>query len=69
MNRTALATWSGMSYDKFSRYLEWMTSRKLVRMDEDSMVEITSDGVRTKEQMVQWIIDFVGRMKFTRRKF
>ena len=41
MNRTALATATGLSYDRLIRYLDWMTEKGFVRLDGEGRVQLT----------------------------
>ncbi|WP_292000344.1 winged helix-turn-helix domain-containing protein [Caldivirga sp.] len=66
MRRTNLATASGLSYDKLQRYLDWMTSKGLVVIDGDGYVRLTNDGVRAYEELVKWVIKYVGSLKVGR---
>ena len=66
MKRTNLSTSAGISYDNFMEYLEWMISRELV-VENDGQVHITQKGMRTYNELVNWIITYVGKLKFGRR--
>ena len=66
MNRTALATSTGLAYDKLVKYLAWMSEREFVRIDGDGFVTLTDDGARSYDELVQWILKHVGRLKFPR---
>jgi predicted transcriptional regulator len=65
-NKTALATATGMSYDKFIRYLEWLTDKEFVELDSDSLVVLTKKGSKAYDELVQWILKHVGRLRFPR---
>ena len=66
-NRTALATSTGLSYDNLVRYLSWMSSRSLVRIDDkDGTVVLTDRGNEAYDDLVAWIMEYVGRLKFSR---
>lgn len=67
MNRTRLATYSELSYDKFITYLAWLVSRNFVA-EIDGEITVLEDGIRTYERVVEWILKYVGRLKFSRRK-
>ncbi|MCL5786025.1 MAG: winged helix-turn-helix domain-containing protein [Candidatus Thermoplasmatota archaeon] len=64
-NKTRLATNSELSYDKLLNYLEWMTSKNLVRED-DGRVGVLENGIGTYNQLVDWILKYVGKLKFSR---
>ena len=65
MNRTALATATGLSYDRLIRYLDWMTGKGFVRLDE-GLVQLNPSGSEAYEQLVRWIVDHVGSLKLSR---
>jgi predicted transcriptional regulator len=65
-NKTALATATGMSYDKFIRYLEWLTDKEFVELDSDGLVVLTKKGSKAYDELVQWILKHVGRLRFPR---
>lgn len=67
MNKTRLATYSGISYDKFSIYLEWLLGRGFVSF-EDGTVHLLEEGRETYERLVEWILKYVGRLQFTKRR-
>lgn len=52
MNRTALATSTGLAYDKLVKYLDWMSERRFIEIHEDSYVVLTK-GDR-KPMMSSW---------------
>jgi len=64
MNRTALATSTSLAYDRLARYLEWMEARKFVRLDEEGAVVITDRGIETYDELVRWIMQYVGKLRF-----
>lgn len=66
MNKTTLATSTGLAYDKLVRYLDWMSKKDFVVIDEDGMVVLTSSGLKAYEELVQWIMKHVGQLKFPR---
>jgi predicted transcriptional regulator len=67
MNRTALATCTGLSYDNLVRYLSWMSARSLVRLDDkDGCVVLTDRGDQAYDDLVKWIMEYVGRLRFSR---
>lgn len=68
INKTKLSTYSELSYDKFISYLNWMASRELVN-ENDGSVHITEKGIETYNELVEWILKYVGKFKFSRRKF
>ncbi len=66
MNKTALATATGLSYDKLIKYLEWMTEKDFVEIDNSGSVTLTKTGLEAYNQLVQWIMKHVGKLKFQR---
>ncbi len=68
MNRTALATAAGISYDRFVMYLDWMISKGFVTLNEDGSVHLTSEGSQVYDQLVEWIIKHVGQLRLPRTR-
>jgi hypothetical protein len=66
MKRTNLAQASGLSYDKLQRYLNWMSERGLIIMDGDGYVRLTEEGAKAYDELVQWIIRYVGSLRLSR---
>ncbi len=66
MRRTNLAQASGLSYDKLQRYLNWMSERGLIIMDGDGYVRLTEEGAKAYDELVQWIIRYVGSLRLGR---
>jgi len=66
MRRTNLAQASGLSYDKLQRYLNWMSERGLITMDGDGYVRLTEEGAKAYDELVQWIIRYVGSLRLSR---
>ncbi len=64
--KTALATSTGLAYDRLSKYVDWMAERNLVTTDEDGRVHLTQAGAETYQDLVAWIMKFVGKLKFPR---
>lgn len=66
MNKTALATSTGLAYDKLVKYLAWMTERGFIKVDENSFVILTKEGIEAYDDLVHWIMKYVGQLKFPR---
>ena len=66
MNRTALATSTGLAYDKLVAYLAWMTERGFIEIDAEGNVKLTKAGTAAYDELVQWIMKYVGQLKFPR---
>jgi predicted transcriptional regulator len=65
MNKTALATSTGLAYDKLVKYLAWMSEKGFV-VDENGVVILTKDGSEAYDELVGWIMKYVGQLKFPR---
>lgn len=66
MNKTALATTTGLAYDKLVKYLAWMSERGFVTVDDSGIVALTEEGSQAYDDLVQWIMKYVGQLKFPR---
>jgi predicted transcriptional regulator len=66
MNKTALATTTGLSYDKLIKYLGWMSEKGFITIDENGLVVLTKEGSEAYDDFVQWIMKYVGQLKFPR---
>jgi predicted transcriptional regulator len=66
MNKTALATSSGLAYDRLVKYLSWMSEKGFVEIDNDGLVNLTDDGMKAYNELVQWIMKYIGQLKFSR---
>lgn len=64
INRTNLATSSGLAYDKLARYLSWMNDKDLVSSDGEGNVFLTERGSKSYEELVDWIMRYVGKVRF-----
>jgi predicted transcriptional regulator len=64
LNRTALATSTGLSYDRLVKYLDWMSSKGFVDFDSNGEVLLTKLGVETYDRLVNWILKYVGKVRF-----
>lgn len=64
--KTMLATSTGLAYDRLTRYIDWMSDRKLVTLDEEGEVHLTQLGAETYQELVSWIMKYVGKLKFPR---
>jgi predicted transcriptional regulator len=66
MNKTALATSTGLAYDKLMRYLSWMAEKGFIVVDAEGLVVLTKEGSEAYDDLVQWIMKYVGQLKFPR---
>ena len=66
MNRTALATATGLSYDRLVRYMDWMIEKGFVTLGGDGLVQLTPSGSEAYDGIVKWIVDHVGSLKLSR---
>ena len=64
LNKTALATDTGLSYDRLVKYLNWMHSKGFIQYDSNDDVVLTKLGAETYDQLVKWILDNIGRVRF-----
>jgi len=64
LNRTTLATSTGLSYDRLLKYLEWMSSKGFVEFDSNGEVLLTKLGTETYDRLVNWILKYVGNVRF-----
>lgn len=63
-NKTALATATGLSYDRLIKYLSWMDAKGFINYDANDDVVLTKAGAETYEQLVAWILEHIGRVRF-----
>ncbi len=66
MNKTALATSTGLAYDKLVKYLSWMSEKGFIMIDNDGLVVLTKEGSEAYDDLVKWIMKYVGQLKFPR---
>ncbi|MCW3983762.1 MAG: winged helix-turn-helix domain-containing protein [Candidatus Bathyarchaeota archaeon] len=66
VNKTALATCTELSYDKLVKYLDWMSKKGFVVVDDNGSVSLTEAGAEVYDELVQWILKHVGQLKFPR---
>jgi predicted transcriptional regulator len=64
MNRTSLATSTGLSYDRLIKYLAWMSDKGFVKFDSHGDVLLTKLGAETYDELVKWILQHVGKLRF-----
>ena len=64
LNRTTLATSTGLSYDRLVKYLEWMSDKGFVELDSNGDVLLTKLGTETYDRLVNWILKYVGKVRF-----
>jgi predicted transcriptional regulator len=63
-NKTALATATGLSYDRLVKYLAWMSNKGLVQFNSNDEVFLTKLGADTYDELVKWILKYVGKVRF-----
>jgi predicted transcriptional regulator len=66
LNRTALATTTGLSYDRLVRYLNWMSKKGFVELDNEGAVHLTEGGIQAYDELVRWILKYIGQLRFGR---
>lgn len=64
LNKTALATSTGLSYDRLIKYLDWMVQKGFVEFDSNDDAVLTKLGVETYDQLVKWILEHIGKVRF-----
>lgn len=64
LNRTALATFTGLSYDRLVKYLAWMSEKGFIQFDSNADVFLTKLGAETYDELVKWILQYVGKLRF-----
>ncbi len=64
LNKTALATSTGLSYDRLVKYLDWMVQKGFIEFDSNGDVVLTKLGAETYDQLVKWILKHIGRVRF-----
>jgi predicted transcriptional regulator len=63
-NRTNLATFTGLAYDKLAKYLAWMNDKKLISSSDEAIISLTEEGIKSYEELVEWIMRYIGRVRF-----
>jgi predicted transcriptional regulator len=64
--RTELACLTGVAYDRLSKYVDWMNQEGLLKVDAQGIVTLTEKGLETYNNLVKWILQYVGKLKFPR---
>lgn len=64
LNRTNLATYTGLSYDRLVKYLDWMSNKGFIKLDSNDEVSLTKLGNETYDRLVNWILHYVGKVRF-----
>mgnify|MGYP003681949818 CR=1 FL=1 len=64
LKRTTLATSTGLSYDRLVKYLDWMSDKGFVKFDLNGEVLLTKLGTKTYDRLVNWILKYVGKVRF-----
>ncbi|MCL2135356.1 MAG: winged helix-turn-helix domain-containing protein [Candidatus Bathyarchaeota archaeon] len=64
MNKTALSISTGLSYDRLIKYLDWMAKKGFIEFDVNNDVVLTKLGAETYDQLVKWILQYVGKVRF-----
>jgi predicted transcriptional regulator len=66
VKRTELATKTGVAYDRLSKYVDWMNQEGLLKIDQEGNISLTKLGIETYNNLVKWILQYVGKIKFPR---
>ncbi|MCW4016096.1 MAG: winged helix-turn-helix domain-containing protein [Candidatus Bathyarchaeota archaeon] len=64
LNRTTLATSTGLAYDRLVKYLDWMSTKGFIEFDSNGEVLLTKLGAQTYDRLVDWILKYVGKVRF-----
>ena len=64
LNRTTLATSTGLAYDRLIKYIEWMEAKGFITFDPDGNISLTEKGKETYDELVSWILQYVGKVRF-----
>ena len=64
LNRTNLATFTGLAYDKLVRYLSWMKDKELVSLSDEGGISLTEKGAQSYDELVDWIMRYIGKVRF-----
>ena len=64
LNRTVLATSTGLAYDRMIKYLAWMQSKGMIVYDKEGNVSLTEKGYETYSDLVKWILQYIGKVRF-----
>ena len=64
INRTNLAIYTGLAYDKLAKYLAWMNDKKLISSSEDGIISLTEEGLKSYDELVDWIMRYIGKVRF-----
>lgn len=67
LQKTKLSLLADMAYDRMIVYVNWMTEHNLI-LENDGHIDLTENGVRTYEELVSWIVKYVGRVRFPRER-
>jgi len=65
-NRSNLSVKTGLAYDRLVNYLSWMEDKNLVTND-NGIISITLEGMRSYGKLVNWIMEYVGKLNFPKR--
>lgn len=66
LHKTALATCTGLSYDKLVKYLAWLSEKGFIEINKEEFVVLTKQGSEAYDELVQWIMKNIGQLKFPR---
>ena len=66
MNKTTLATSTRLAYDRLVKYLYWMSDKGFIEIDNEGLVSLTEEGMKAYDELVRWIMKYVGQLRFSR---
>ena len=64
IKRTALATATGLSYDRLIKYLDWMSQKGFIKINSYDQILLTNLGIETYDSLVNWILHYNGKVRF-----
>jgi len=64
INKTNLATFTGLAYDRLARYISWMLEKKLIISNEDGIISLSEEGLKSYNELVDWIMRYIGKVRF-----
>ncbi|MFI5419531.1 MAG: winged helix-turn-helix domain-containing protein [Nitrososphaerales archaeon] len=64
VKRTNLATYTGLAYDKLAKYIAWLNDKGLVSSSDEGIVNLTAEGAKTYDELVDWIMRYIGKVRF-----
>ena len=63
INKTNLATSTGLAYDRLVKYISWMLEKKLIISNEDGIISLSEEGLKSYNELVDWIMRYIGKVR------